>query len=61
MVLVSECTAPAKRPHMLIGSVISWGVAILLMSGLGYLIRDWKHLQLVISAPCLLIALLAFW
>ncbi|KAF6024269.1 hypothetical protein EB796_017410 [Bugula neritina] len=58
---LSECTAPAKRPHMLIGSVISWGVAILLMSGLGYLIRDWKHLQLVISAPCLLIALLAFW
>ena len=61
IIAVSETTSPVKRPHVLIGSVMSWSLSICVMSGLGYLLTDWFYLQIVISLPNLILAIIAWW
>ncbi|XP_036438437.1 solute carrier family 22 member 13 isoform X2 [Colossoma macropomum] len=50
-VLGTEWTGPRHR--MLAGVITDYffGVGYILLAGLAYLIRDWRHLQLAISAP----------
>ncbi|XP_030627962.1 solute carrier family 22 member 7a [Chanos chanos] len=44
------------------GTIISlgWSVGNMLLALLAYLIRDWRHLMLVVTSPCL-IAIIAWW
>lgn len=59
--VVSEVTIPSKRPHMLIALIYSWSAGILLLSAVGYWIRDWRNLQMAVSVPCFLLCVLAYW
>ncbi|KAK7499034.1 hypothetical protein BaRGS_00009581 [Batillaria attramentaria] len=53
-VLAMEFFVPAQRP--LVGAVLEgcWGMAVMTLAGLAYLLKDWRHLQLAISLPSLL-------
>ncbi len=44
------------------GTIISlgWSVGNMLLALLAYLIRDWRHLILVVTAPCL-VGIIAWW
>ncbi|XP_067936074.1 organic cation transporter protein-like [Watersipora subatra] len=58
---LSEITSPVKRPHLLIGSVISWSVSICLASPLAYWLTNWFHLQIAISLPSVVIGVILWW
>ncbi|CAL8312568.1 unnamed protein product [Lota lota] len=53
-VLGTEWTGPKRR--MLAGLMTDYffGFGYILLAGVAYLVRDWRHLQLAISAPCFL-------
>ncbi|XP_071945175.1 organic cation transporter-like protein isoform X2 [Antedon mediterranea] len=52
-VLLMEMFPPEKRTAAGCLSNVSWGVAIAFLPLYAYLLRDWRHMQIAISAPCL--------
>jgi OCT family organic cation transporter-like MFS transporter 4/5 len=59
-VLMTETFPAQERTVMSIAFQGFWGVGIVTVSGLGYLVRHWRHLELLLSLPNLL-AIPCFW
>ncbi|KAF6027814.1 hypothetical protein EB796_013882 [Bugula neritina] len=59
--LLSEVTTPHKRPHILMGMIFAWGTGIVALSPFGYLIRDWRTLQMAISVPSFIFLIAGYW
>jgi len=59
--VVSEVTTPHKRPHILMGMIFAWGTGIVALSPFGYLIRDWRTLQMAISVPSFIFLIAGYW
>ncbi|CAN7937099.1 unnamed protein product [Ixodes hexagonus] len=55
-----ECVAPRKRALVSMLQEVGWVLGLVILPGLAYLIPNWVHLQLAISAPLLLMLLVAY-
>ncbi|XP_033634576.1 organic cation transporter protein-like isoform X1 [Asterias rubens] len=53
-VMVTEMFSPSRRAFAGILLTLFWASGIMSLSGLAYLLRDWRHLQLAITLPSLL-------
>ncbi|XP_071950319.1 organic cation transporter protein-like [Antedon mediterranea] len=58
-VLLMEMFPPEKRTLAGCISNLAWGIGIALLSVYAYFLRDWRHMQIAISAPCF--AAVFFW
>lgn len=54
-VLVAEIVGPKIRTHFGILTQFPFGVGASLLPAVAYFIRDWNHLQLAMSIPCVLL------
>ncbi|XP_078315076.1 organic cation transporter protein-like [Crassostrea virginica] len=50
-VMVTEMFPASSRSFPSVGINCSWGVGLVVLAVLGYFVRDWRTLQLVISVP----------
>ncbi|XP_022108721.1 organic cation transporter protein-like isoform X1 [Acanthaster planci] len=53
-VMVTEMFSPSRRAFAGILLTLFWASGIMSLSGIAYLLRDWRHLQLAITLPSLL-------
>uniref|UniRef100_UPI0037E8AEE6 solute carrier family 22 member 13-like n=1 Tax=Semicossyphus pulcher TaxID=241346 RepID=UPI0037E8AEE6 len=60
-VLAMEWSDPSKAALCTELMVIFFSVGLMLMSGITYVIRDWRNLQLVLFSPLLLVLAFYFW
>ncbi|XP_070532076.1 organic cation transporter protein-like [Ptychodera flava] len=58
-VFITEITGPSKRTIAAMVSMIFFGVGYMMLALHGYMIREWKTLQLVTSVPTILF--LSYW
>ncbi|XP_070532073.1 organic cation transporter protein-like [Ptychodera flava] len=58
-VFTTEITGPSKRTIAAMVFMIYFGVGYMMLALYGYLIRDWRTLQLVVSVPTILF--LSYW
>jgi OCT family organic cation transporter-like MFS transporter 4/5 len=49
--MVTEMFPASNRSFPSVGINCSWGVGLVLLAVMGYYIRDWRTLELVISIP----------
>ena len=57
--VMEECQ-PKHRTIMGIVVALPWAIGTIVWGGLGYMIRDWRPLQLIISLPSLILIPLAW-
>ena len=50
----TEWTGPKRRMLAGLTTDFCFGLGYVLLAPAAYLLRDWRHLQLAISAPCFL-------
>lgn len=50
-----EMFVPRQRPAVGATMECTWGAAVMVLPGLARLLRNWRHLQLVISVPSALV------
>ncbi|XP_074549423.1 solute carrier family 22 member 13-like [Halichoeres trimaculatus] len=60
-VLALEWTGPSKAAVCTVLLIIIYGVGLMLLSGLAYLIPNWRILQLVLSSPVLPVLVFLYW
>lgn len=58
--LLSEYYSTSHRAFAANGIYIIWALGLMILPGIAYFVRNWRHLQLIISAPLLLMAV-GFW
>ncbi|XP_034561798.1 solute carrier family 22 member 13-like [Notolabrus celidotus] len=60
-VLALEWTDPSKAAVCTVLLIIIYGVGLMLLSGLAFLIPNWRILQLVLSGPVLPVLIFLYW
>uniref|UniRef100_A0A4D5S1P2 Putative organic cation/carnitine transporter n=1 Tax=Ixodes scapularis TaxID=6945 RepID=A0A4D5S1P2_IXOSC len=55
-----ECVAPRKRALISMLQEVGWVLGLIVLPGLAYLLTNWVHLQLAISAPLIIMLLVAY-
>ncbi|XP_022108294.1 organic cation transporter protein-like [Acanthaster planci] len=60
-VYVMELFTPEKRTLAGCLTGVAWGVGVVLITPYAYLLRDWRHMEIAVSATFLVVAPLSLW
>ncbi|XP_069131021.1 organic cation transporter protein-like [Argopecten irradians] len=59
LIIAFEIVDPEHRSHVAVVVDLAWCVGEVLLSGAAYFLRDWRHLQIAVSSPGII--LLLYW
>ena len=60
-VLIIETFSPEKRTFAGCINGVFWGIGVTLLTPIAYFFRNWRHMQIAISLPSLVVVPLLWW